>query len=469
MISVLNEQTHYSYNDLHNKMNNLNNHEFKDLLDKLAKSNILIKKNKLNTNELFDDYLTDEIILNPEINETYIFKFVGIIQTNKNNIILVYPKYIDKEKTMLDYDKNNQKKFSQIINVISKYKNRLSQNLIKPNEIEEQIFNNLGIKLKIISSYHTHGLYNREKETYNNNSRGQILWNKTVNQNTAHLINGIPIYLDFQAIEKDLNINDEVRLIHISILNYISLEISPILQILNIPSVLLDEVEAYDETKIDYYLYILQKELKNEYVTYKQNIIKELIIFLKNQSAKMQDEINIVGTTSFELVWEDVCSVTYENHLSKSLIDLNLETDKLINKHSKLKEYIEKPKWIGNKGNIIHSKSSLELDVLNIDKPYFNIYDAKYYNIRVGHKKIRNTPGVADVTKQYLYQLVFDELITKNSLIPNNFFIVPKDELEIDNSELTSVSFDMFDELNLEPIKVIGRDCETIFKEYLSK
>ncbi|MBE7354737.1 MULTISPECIES: LlaJI family restriction endonuclease [Staphylococcus] len=469
MISVLNEQTHYSYNDLHNKMNNLNNHEFKDLLDKLAKSNILIKKNKLNTNELFDDYLTDEIILNPEINETYIFKFVGIIQTNKNNIILVYPKYIDKEKTMLDYDKNNQKKFSQIINVISKYKNRLSQNLIKPNEIEEQIFNNLGIKLKIISSYHTHGLYNREKETYNNNSRGQILWNKTVNQNTAHLVNGIPVYLDFQAIEKDLNINDEVRLIHISILNYISLEISPILQILNVPSVLLDEVEAYDETKIDYYLYILQKELKNEYVTYKQNIIKELIIFLKNQSAKMQDEINIVGTTSFELVWEDVCSVTYENHLSKSLIDLNLETDKSINKHSKLKEYIEKPKWIGNKGNIIHSKSSLELDVLNIDKPYFNIYDAKYYNIRVGHKKIRNTPGVADVTKQYLYQLVFDELITKNSLIPNNFFIVPKDELEIDNSELTSVSFDMFDELNLEPIKVIGRDCETIFKEYLSK
>ena len=39
---------------------------------------------------------------------------------------------------MLDYDKNNQKIF-QIINVISKYKNRLSQNLIKPNEIEEQI------------------------------------------------------------------------------------------------------------------------------------------------------------------------------------------------------------------------------------------------------------------------------------------------------------------------------------------
>ena len=66
----------------------------------------------------------------------------------------------------------------------------------------------------------------------------------------------------FSSYRKDLNINDEVRLIHISILNYISLEISPILQILNVPSVLLDEVEAYDETKIDYYLYILQKELK---------------------------------------------------------------------------------------------------------------------------------------------------------------------------------------------------------------
>ncbi|WP_049426130.1 hypothetical protein, partial [Staphylococcus haemolyticus] len=62
MISVLNEQTHYSYNDLHNKMNNLNNHEFKDLLDKLAKSNILIKKNKLNTNELFDESSPDSCV-----------------------------------------------------------------------------------------------------------------------------------------------------------------------------------------------------------------------------------------------------------------------------------------------------------------------------------------------------------------------------------------------------------------------
>ena len=41
---------------------------------------------------------------------------------------------------------------------------------------------------------------------------------------------------------------------------------------------------------------------------------------------------------------------------------------------------------------------------------------------------------------------------------------MPKDELSQDNTLITTVYLDMFDSLNLEPIKVIGRDCEKFLK-----
>ena len=146
---------------------------------------------------------------------------------------------------------------------------------------------------------------------------------------------------------------------------------------------------------------------------------------------------------------------------------MKLFTKKNIDTTVKLKEYIEKPKWLVKNGNEVCQKSTLKLDILNIEKPNFTIYDAKYYNLEVSDKQVKNNPGIADVTKQYLYQLAFSELIETNQLKPNNYFIMPKDELSQDNTLITTVYLDMFDSLNLEPIKVIGRDCEKIFKEYL--
>lgn len=59
----------------------------------------------------------------------------------------------------------------------------------------------------------------------------------------------------------------------------------------------------------------------------------------------------------------------------------------------------------------------------------FGIYDAKYYNINF-HKnaseyKVIGQPGVADVTKQYLYQLAYDDFIAKQGYkyVQNMFFL----------------------------------------------
>ena len=69
----------------------------------------------------------------------------------------------------------------------------------------------------------------------------------------------------------------------------------------------------------------------------------------------------------------------------------------------------------------------------------FGIYDAKYYNINF-HKnsseyKVIGQPGVADVTKQYLYQLAYDDFIAKQGYkyVQNMFFVLMN--LEIKNMD----------------------------------
>ena len=411
--------------------------ELDKLITRLFKSKIIASKSIKSTRKMYEDYLYLDKDLNNSENNMYKFTFVGVIQSLKNNVIIVYPKYISLKNIDYDYN-NNQKKFFQIMQVITKYKKRMSQNLIDPTESEEIINNNLGTMIQIIKTYYSYGLFNSERNSYNNNGNGQVLWNKTVNMNTPYIVNNIPIYLDLQAIEKNIDSLNIVRTIQTCILNFISKKIPP---------VFIDEIESYDKSKIDYYVNILQYALKNEFITKKQELIIELLIFLKNESKNLPNDIEVFGTINFELVWEDVCSYTYSNHLNKSLKELKLYTKKNIDTTVKLKEYIEKPKWLVKNGNEVCQKSTLKLDILNIEKPNFTIYDAKYYNLEVSDKQVKNNPGIADVTKQYLYQLAFSELIETN--------------------QLTTVYLDMFDSLNLEPIKVIGRDCEKIFKEYL--
>lgn len=58
----------------------------------------------------------------------------------------------------------------------------------------------------------------------------------------------------------------------------------------------------------------------------------------------------------------------------------------------------------------------------------FGIYDAKYYCIDYQFMETKQVlaeqPGVGDVTKQYLYQLAFDDFIVKQGYryVQNMFF-----------------------------------------------
>lgn len=104
--------------------------ELDKLITRLFKSKIIASKSIKSTRKMYEDYLYLDKDLNNSENNMYKFTFVGVIQSLKNNVIIVYPKYISLKNIDYDYN-NNQKKFFQIMQVITKYKKRMSQKLIQ--------------------------------------------------------------------------------------------------------------------------------------------------------------------------------------------------------------------------------------------------------------------------------------------------------------------------------------------------
>ena len=89
------------------------------------------------------------------------------------------------------------------------------------------------------------------------------------------------------------------------------------------------------------------------------------------------------------------------------------------------------------------------------DKKLFIIFDAKYYYPLLEKGQIpRRQPGIESITKQFLYQLAYKELIEENKYEVNNVFLLPTEEKSIQDK--SSVKMKMFtgEPLNLKPILV---------------
>ena len=106
------------------------------------------------------------------------------------------------------------------------------------------------------------------------------------------------------------------------------------------------------------------------------------------------------------------------------------------------KDIIDRPQWHKNSPYVNGGKvSTLKPDMICIyphDNDYcFGIYDAKYYCMdfqKVNNKyKVTGQPGVGDVIKQYLYQLAYDDFITKQGYkYVQNMFFCPQEEADPD-------------------------------------
>lgn len=468
-IQILKELKPYSLFELEN-MFNVDEDEVRNILKSLSLMNIVKKlskdTSKVELEELLDIESLEELNAQME-SDIYVFKYVGILMIGEICLI-IYPKYSDR---YLSDETNNFKMLKQIISVIRKYQSK-EQKIGLGEGIDLSNFNLLSITLELLNSYYEHGLYQNDRQIIEVNGGGEILWEKTINENTAYFSNGVPVYLDTFTINQESNEQDFFRRLHAFIITEACNRLKDILGILDIECLNLTSEKIESFGSMEFIVYRLNQELSNQFITHKQNILKLMKRYIEEDSSKnVSDTISFVGTNSFNLVWEDVCSVVMDDCINKSIKELGLNYSKNKKQSALVADVIAKPMWKHEESGKVHkAKKTLVPDIITIKGNQLYIYDAKYYKIKLDDKEVKNQPGVGDITKQYLYELAFKEFAQENELSINaNAFLMPTDgDKEIRLGTASMEIFHNLGDINLRDIDVVLKPCEEMYRKYLN-
>ncbi|MBR6200688.1 MAG: LlaJI family restriction endonuclease [Spirochaetales bacterium] len=471
------EGHHYSLSDLM-KSFSLDREKTKKDISTLKKYSVLktVRKNKPEYSDLSDqDIIVGEI---PDDSDefVYLFTFVGVILL-EDVVLFCYPKYIDKYNNDNDRDDLFQE-CQNIIKVIEKYNQKEQLVYLYDGDTGNKQFNRLEISLHIILDYFENDLYSNQHDIIELNGDGEILWDKTINESFAFIKNNTPYYLDIYTRDNTENDLDYIRRLHGAIISECSrnLDKGRLLDLFDLPKVELTDQSLDDFGDTDYIKYRLECELKNQFVTKKQNLLKTLYTYISEQHSNMSDvSFSLYGTNAFNLVWEKACADVFNDVKNVSIMQLkNInKLDKNINKHndnSTLCDLIEKARWSIN-NDVFDSDKTLEPDIISIHNNTFFILDGKYYILS------ENKPGIQDVVKQFAYQKAFTEFVSEYKFDKiGNAFLFPKLLSECDNKEqpiecVGAVQFDLMQSYGfklLAPIQVIKLDPDYIFKKYLN-
>ncbi len=452
----------------------------KDLCDKLAcpvekvvpiirklKEFGVLKAVKADAKQLdMSDLLEEDTeIIDVDIDEhdyLYVFTFVGVIVIS-GRVLKCYPKYIIGTDTP-------KQELCQVIKVIEKL-NSKEQIIRMFNETDEHSsFNLLAVLLFLIQDYYENGIYSNEEEVIESNGSGDILWDRTINETFTMIFYNRPYYTDLQTKKRISNDFDFFKRLHECILTKTSKELknADLMDLLEITEIDLTDEDLDEFGEKDYILYRIEKELNTQFNTRKQLLLKTMYAYIShNGSLYDADCVSLIGTNSFNLVWEKVCAEILDNQLDVELRNLKLPIS-LKDEYDgnlTLKELIEKPYWSASG---MTAQDTLIPDLITISANHFYIFDAKYYTAKLNPGiPPKGQPGIESVTKQYLYQLAYQRFIADHGFSSvTNCFVMPT---ENDSVELRGeASMKMLSELGLQSIKVRFLPAELAYDCYLS-
>ena len=424
------EGRHYSYDDIKKAFRLDDDVQAKKQINTLKRFNVLkqVRAEKPDYSELSDLDLAAGDVPEDSTSFCYQFTFVGVVLLG-NTLIKCYPKYLDSEDSRKQFEE-----LKIVLKVIESFNTKEQViNLYNGNE-DDKYFNKLVIALHIVRDYLENGLYSTQQEIVQLNGDGEILWDKTINETFAFIKNKTPFYLNYYTIDNTENDLDYIRRLHGVIVTECSnmLKQYGMIDLFNLQDAELSEQSLDDFGDGDYIKYRLETEIKKQFVTRKQNLLKTLYTYIsENKSSESEHEFSLYGTNVFNLIWEKACGKIFGNI------------------YKEIESKIAKPQWYLNNIRYETSKSLIPDIITECNIEYENDYervfcilDAKYYLIKPENISSGNgIPGVQDVVKQFSYHESFlDYLCTRGCVSVFNAFLFP----QIDNGK------------DLDPIIICG-------------
>ena len=246
----------------------------------------------------------------------------------------------------------------------------------------------------IINDYLNNGLYTDRERIYKQNQNGKINWKKTLN--TKFYISGKnAVYLN-PYVEKNTLEDSIITDIHSYCVNVSVNYIGWIFGNIPVPS------NTILESRIDYYISILNKEIIHSFDDRKKTLLINMKKVLEMSGDNNKTVLKNYGTTQYEYIWEYMVNEVYGNE--------------------NVNEYFPNSKYtlIGFDDKI--EASSLRPDsILSVEKDIY-ILDSKYYKYGITRNP-NHLPNTDSVQKQITY----GEHIENNFDYENiyNAFILP--------------------------------------------
>ena len=418
----------------------------------------------------------------------YTFTYVGIIIIG-GFVLKCYPKYIEEAD-----EKNLLNKFKQVLRVLEKHNSNSTDIRMLSDDVSEKGFNLLEVILYLLHDYYEHGIYFNHKSIIESNGTGAILWDRTVNQVQPLIVNNRPYYTELLTRKRVDEQENYFRRLHECILTECSktfadhdlFELFDDLSPIELTDTVLDD---FGDT--DYILYRIERELGEQFNTRKQQLLKAMHTYIDSKKGVYENvALSVHGTTSFNLVWEQVCAKVMHNNLHDELGELSkgclgtLHADYEKHKKDKLISIIAKPQWIAyssvNQKEEPKVAETLKPDIVSIflyeGTKCFAVLDAKYYKV-IFSPELKGQPGIGDITKQYLYNLAYKDFIEKHDFDRVcNCFLMPVDGNEFVKrgyANLEILQFFNFGKPNekkhyKDEIDIILMPAEEMFNLYLS-
>ena len=384
------------------------------------------------------------------------FTFVGVLII-ENNILYCYPKYFKK----FDYEN-----FKKVIHVIKKINRSGDKEIAQTSLFSSDSLNNLSLILFFVEDYFENGLYQTTHDTIETNGHGKILWNKTIKNNLPIIKNDKPYYFEIFTKKRVDDYNNYFRLLH----SIIVTECSKILHMTNLDDLFgittvpdLTDQTLVDFDELNHILHMIDKEKNVQFNTHKNELLDKMKQYLKSEDTFATDSsLNVYGTTSFEVIWEKLCKIVFNDKLHQPIRNLSIELNSKYDKNRKLIKLIKEPIWFidykETKGNAFIP------DLITVYENNFLIFDAKYYNIKRNNDGVTGQPDLESITKQYMYELAYRDFINTHHLNVRNSFLFPVDgETSINGY----AKLEILEKLNLQNIYVIFISANDLFDCYL--
>lgn len=479
------EQHPYSFDEIKTSLKITDDELVKNLIRTMKSYNILraCKSGLPDYENLSDQDLVFADVKADSTNTVFVFKFVGIILLG-NVVIKCYPKYVDIEDSKVIEDS-----LILALKALEKYNTNKTQDISLYNgDDDKKQFNKLEVALFLLQDYFIHGLYSNQEEIIEINGEGEYLFDRTAEQNLAIMQDGDPYYVEIFTRRNLDNESDYFRQLHKCILNECSsdLETTGLLDIFGLSSVQFAESKLENFGEKEYILNRIATELGNQFYTHRQTLLKTLYAFVESEYGNETNlNLELLGTTSFNLVWEKACGDIFGNVLDikiKTLQDKN-KISKIrntkFNENDKIINLIEKARWELNE-KALETVETLEPDIITIDEKSkgFYILDGKYYIINTSDSKyIYNQPGIQDVVKQFAYQKAYQGFIQEYNfnkignafLLPQKYSDFEKDKKNIKISGTVNLDLMQYYAFKLlAPIQIIELYPKFIFEKYIS-